>query len=173
MKTRANGARCIPTVVAAALVVGSSPIAAEENGATPVRPYGGNCSVTVTPLTPPGVFPQVVQFNYDCILKHLGRTTATATQTNSLTGPPVGDVLIVTSVNETTYKAANGDLLRASFNGSGEIDLTTGNVAFDGIESYRGGTGRFVNATGIAALEGTASIFNNIGAFDVNGTLAY
>jgi hypothetical protein len=173
MKTRAIGAGYILAVVATALVVASSSIAAQDKAATPVRPYGGSCSVAITPLTPPGVFPQVVQFNYDCILKHLGRTTAVAIQTNSLAGPPIGNVLIATSVNETTYEAANGDLLYATFAGSGEIDLATGNVAFDGIETFRGGTGRFVNANGTAAIEGIASIFTNVGFFTANGTLAY
>ena len=173
MKTRAVGIRSTPCVIGMALVLASSPTAAQDKAATPVRPYGGSCSVAITPLTPPGVFPQVVQFNYDCILKHLGRTTALATQTISLAGPPVGNVLIVTTVNETTYKAANGDLLYATFAGSGEIDLSTGNVVFDGTETFNGGTGRFVKAKGTAALEGMASILINVGFFTANGTLAY
>jgi hypothetical protein len=173
MKTRAVGAGLILAVVAMALVLVSSPIAAQDKAATPVRPYGGSCSVAITPLTPPGVFPQVVQFTYDCILQHLGRTSAVAIQTNSLAGPPIGNVLIVTAVNESTYKAANGDLLYATFVGSGEIDLATGNVAFDGIETFTGGTGRFANAKGAAAIEGIASIFTNVGFFTADGTLAY
>jgi hypothetical protein len=172
MKTRAKGAG-YTAALATALVAASSSIAAQEQAAAPVRPHGGSCNVVITPLTPPGVFPQVVQFNYDCILKHLGRTTAVAIQTNSLAGPPIGNVVIVTAVNQTTYKAANGDLLHASFAGSGEIDLTTGNVAFDGIETFSGGTGRFVNASGTAAIEGMASIFTNVGFFNADGTLAY
>jgi hypothetical protein len=176
MKTRAHAAESIPAVIpavlATALVVASSSIAAQEKAGT-VRQHGGSCSVAITPLTPPGVFPQVVQFDYDCILKHLGRTTAVAIQTNSLAGPPIGNVAIVTAVNESTYKAANGDLLYASFAGSGEIDLATGNVAFDGIETFSGGTGRFVSATGTAAIEGMASIFTNVGFFNADGTLEY
>ena len=173
MKTRSVGAGSIVAVLAVGLVIAWSPIAAQGKAASPVRPYGGSCSVAITPLTPPGVFPQVVQFSYDCILKHLGRTTAVATQTNTPVGPPVDDIVIVTAVNETTYKAANGDLLYATFAGSGEIDLATGNVAFDGIETFTGGTGRFVDAKGTAAVEGIASIFTNLGFFTVNGTLAY
>jgi hypothetical protein len=173
METRAVGGGLILAVVTMALVLASSPIAAKDKPAEPVRPYGGGCSVAITPLTLPGVFPQVVQFNYDCIFQHLGRTSAVAIQTNSLAGPPDGNVLFVTAVNETTYKSANGDLLFATFAGSGEIDLATGNVEFDGIETFTGGTGRFVNAEGTAGVEGLASIFTNVGFFTANGTLAY
>ena len=159
-------------VAAIALAIASSSVAGDK-AAAPARPYGGSCDVAITPLTAPGVFPQVVRFDYDCVLKHLGRTTAVATQTISLAGSPIGNIVFVTSVNKTTYTAANGDLLRATFAGSGEIDLATGEVAFDGVETFTGGTGRFVNAHGTAAVEGTASIFTNIGFFTAGGTLAY
>jgi hypothetical protein len=172
MSTRTLRPGLVPAVAAIALAIASSAVAGDK-AAAPVRPYGGSCDVAITPVTPPGVFPQIVQFEYDCILKHLGRTTALATQTNSLAGPPIGNIVFVTSVNETTYKAANGDLLYATFVGSGEVDLATGNVAFDGIETFSAGTGRFANANGSATLEGTASIFTNLGFFTATGTLAY
>ena len=56
---------------------------------------------------------------------------------------------------------------------SREVDLATRNVAFDGIETFTGGTGRFFGANGAAALDGTASVFTNVGFFTASGTLAY
>jgi hypothetical protein len=63
--------------------------------------------------------------------------------------------------------------LRASFIGSGVLDLTTGEVTFIGVETYDGGTGRFVQATGSSNLQGDASIVTNRGFFTVNGRIAY
>ena len=67
----------------------------------------------------------------------------------------------------------SGDELRASFIGSGLLDLTTGEVTFIGVETYDGGTGRFVQATGSSNLQGDASIVTNRGFFTVNGRIAY
>ena len=158
-------------IAAVALAVGSSPIAAKEPAA-PERPYGGSCSAIVTVLNP-GVFPQELRIDLDCTLRHLGRTNGVAFQIVSIAGPLVGTILPVSIVNETTYRAANGDLLFQDFAGTGEIDLATGNVTFAGTETFAGGTGRFLNAIGTAEAEGTASIFTNLGFYTTLGTLGY
>lgn len=164
---------CIAALLAIALALPSPPIAAKGKVAAPVRPYGGSCSAVVTVLTSPGVFPQQLRIDLDCTLRHLGRTTGVAMQTVSLAGPPIGTILQVSILNETTYQAANGDLLFQDFAGSGEIDLATGDVTFEGTETFAGGTGRFVNAIGSAEAEGSASIFTNLGFYTTKGTLAY
>ena len=105
------------------------------------------------------------------MLRHLGRTTGVAVQTVSTAGPPAGAILPLLIVNETKYEAANGDLLFQDFAGSGELNLTTGDVTFEGTETFAGGTGRFVNVVGIAEAEGRASIFTNLGFYTTKGTL--
>lgn len=136
------------------------------------RPYGGSCSTVITPLTPPGVFPQELRIDYDCTLTHLGRTTAIAMQ---VVTPISQSGVIVTALieNATTYTAANGDTLNVSFAGSALINVQTGQVRFIGTEIFGGGGGRFANATGSSDLEGTASIFTNLGFFTSKGRLAY
>lgn len=124
-------------------------------------------------MTAPGVFPQLLHIALDCALTHLGRTTGEALQIVTPAGPPVGSVLPVSIVNETTYQAANGDLLFQNFAGTAQIDLATGEVTFEGIETFAGGTGRFVNAVGMSELEGGASIFTNLGFYTTKGTFAY
>ena len=140
--------------------------------ADPERPYRGSCSTVITPLTPPGVFPQELRIDYDCTLTHLGRTTAIAMQ--KVTPISQSDAIVTALiVNETTYTAANGDKLHASFAGSALINVETGQVRFIGTETFKGGRGRFADATGSADLEGTASIFTNVGFFTTKGRLAY
>ena len=43
-----------------------------------------------TALTEPGVFPEVLKVDLDCLLQHLGRTAAQATTTVVPVGPRVG-----------------------------------------------------------------------------------
>jgi hypothetical protein len=75
--------------------------------------------------------------------------------------------------NTSVLTAANGDQLRASFIGSGLLDLTTGEVTFIGVETYDGGTGRLAQATDSSDVQGSASIVTNRGFFTVNGQIAY
>lgn len=140
--------------------------------ATPERPYRGSCSTVITPLTPPGVFPQELRIDYDCALAHLGRSTAVAMQ---VVTPISQSGAVVTALveNATTYTAANGDTLKASFAGTGLINIQTGDVRFIGTETFEGGTGRFTDASGSSDLEGTASIFTNVGFFTSKGVIAY
>jgi hypothetical protein len=136
------------------------------------RPYGGSCSAVVTPLTDPGVFPQELRIDYDCTLTHLGRSTAVAMQVVT----PIGQSgAIVSTIIEaaTIYKAANGDMLNVLLEGTALIDVQTGDVTFIAKETFDGGSGRFADATGSSVLQGTASIFTNLGSFTTRGRLAY
>lgn len=140
--------------------------AAAHLAAGPVeRPYGGSCSTTFTFLSPTRL-----QMEYTCQLRHLGRTTAVATQDLSF-GP--GGIVIT---NSTVYTAANGDMLHARFAGTGTMQPgSPGVVAFTGTETYSGGTGRFAKAAGSAVLTGTATISGTggAGAFTVDGQFTY
>jgi hypothetical protein len=136
------------------------------------RAYGGNCSTVIVPVTPAGTFPQELRITSNCTLTHLGRTTATAQQFVTPTGQS-GTVVSVVIENTAVYTAANGDQLHTTFNGIGQLDLATGEVTFAGAEAFHGGSGRFSDATGTDRLEGTASIFTNLGSFDVKGRIAY
>jgi hypothetical protein len=156
---------------AAALSVAGSAAAATR----PDRPYGGTCSTVVVPLGPP---PQVLggtqqlSISYECTLAHLGRTTASVQQTVTLTGAsPAG--LTLSLVNSTVYTAANGDQLIATFTGSALLDPASGDVTFTGFEIFSGGGGRFANATGWSALEGSASVVTNRGFFTTKGRISY
>ncbi|HEY1458872.1 MAG TPA: hypothetical protein VGH59_02315 [Casimicrobiaceae bacterium] len=78
-------------------------------------------------------------------------------------------------VNTTVYTAANGDMLFSNFVGAGVFTSATG-VSFSGTETYDGGTGRFADATGSAALPGTAEFTSptaGVGQYSVEGTISY
>ena len=140
--------------------------------ADPSRPHKGSCSTIVTPVSAPGVFPQQLRIDSDCRLTHLGRTTGRTDQLVTPTGPASPTIPLMIA-NVTTYQAANGDQLYMSFTGAGQLDPATGNVTYYGTETYQGGTGRFAGATGSASVDGSASIFTNLGAFTLQGRIAY
>ncbi len=101
---------------------------------------------------------------YTCHLQHLGRVTGVADQLVIFTGPTT-----VLASNQTTYMAANGDQLFASWTGTGDIEGLV--VTFTGPETYTGGTGRFAGASGSSWIAGTASLLTNTGQFSSEGTL--
>ena len=160
----------VASIAAFALVGLSTP--SPTTAASPERPYRGSCSTVVTPLTPPGVFPQELRIDYVCQLAHLGRTTGIAMQVVTPIGQS-GAIVTALIENATIYTAANGDTLDASFSGTALINVQTGDVRFIGTETFEGGTGRFAGATGNADLEGTASAFTNLGFFTTQGRLVY
>lgn len=147
-------------------------LCAASFAAEPQRPHGGTCSTVVTPLSPPGDFPQVLRIDADCALTHLGRTSGQTTQYVVPAGPPGATIPLVIT-NTMRYRAANGDELNMWFAGTGQLDPVTGEVTFVGTDTYQGGTGRFAHATGTATTQGSASVFTNLGAFTTKGWLAY
>lgn len=135
------------------------------------RPFAGRCETEFTFLAPllgdpPNV--QRVHIDYVCQLRHLGRTTGSAEQVVVFTSPTT-----VSASNTTTYTAANGDQLVASWTGTGTFDAATLTVTFVGPETYTGGTGRFSNASGSTMLAGSASLATASGAFTLTGALTY
>jgi hypothetical protein len=135
------------------------------------RPFGGRCETGITFLAPLPDDPANVQrlhIDYVCQLRHLGRTTGSAEQIVVFTGPTT-----LNASNTTTYTAANGDQLFASWTGDGTFDAATLTVTFAGDETYSGGTGRFAGASGSAFLDGSASLVTATGSFTITGALNY
>ena len=118
----------VTTCAVFAFALGSTVLAAN-----PERPYRGSCSTVIMQLTPPGVFPQQLHIDYECTLAHLGRTTAVVTQTVTPAAPPADSVVPLLVQNKTTYTAANGDQLFATFTGTAMLNLETGDVTFIGV----------------------------------------
>ena len=165
--------RVLRQIIVSSLALFAFAFGSTSLAANPERPYRGSCSTVIMPLTPPGVFPQQQHIDYECTLAHLGRTTAVVTQTVTPMAPPSGSVVPLLVQNKTTYTAANGDQLFVTFTGTAMLNLETGEVTFIGVETFNGGTGRFVKAIGSAQLEGTASIFTNRGFFTSKGRISY
>jgi hypothetical protein len=136
------------------------------------RPHLGQCDTVIPP--PPSSFPAVVEISLTCRFRHLGLTTGTVVQVVDAAGPPSNDVLPLTiSDGLITYIAANGNELHATFEGEGSIDFATATIAFEGIETFVGGTGRFSDASGTSYLEGHASAVTLTGFYVTLGRLSY
>ena len=136
----------------------------------PVRPYGGHCETTFVILpAQPGDPPNLQRLHIDgiCQLRHLGRTAVSAEQT--VTFGPTGTAIAATII----YVAANGDRLFSAFSGTGTLPDQNFMVTFTGTETFAGGTGRFVSATGWASTSGSASLLTSTGQLDASGTLSY
>ena len=135
------------------------------------RPQLAACDTVIPP--PPSSFPARVEISGTCRSRHLGSTILTIVQVVDAAGAPSNGVLPITISSQITYAAANGDLLTSTFDGEGSIDFTTGNIAFQGTETYAGGTGRFSDASGTSFLEGHASAVSLNGFYVTLGTLSY
>ena len=105
-----------------------------------------------------------------CHYGHLGRTTCLAKQTVV----PAADGTLVIE-NEGVRTAANGDQLHTRFSGVG-VPTPSGAIVFGGIETYHGGTGRFIDATGGAYRWRNAQITSQtggVGSFRLRGRIGY
>lgn len=136
--------------------------------APPSRPAGGKCQTQFAFLSD-----VVVQIELDCNLLHLGLASGTSTQTITVTGQSQTGQLTAVLSSSPVYTAANGDLLNASFTGTGLIDPVAGTVTYSGTETFSGGTGRFAGASGSVALNGTASLITMSGSYTTTGSLRY
>ncbi|MEP6494251.1 MAG: hypothetical protein ABJF01_16330 [bacterium] len=141
--------------------------AAESPGALGLRarPISGHCELTTLSTTPapaPPVFRQVAAGT--CTLSHLGRSTVDFIQLVNLGAN--------TQQSETlTYTAANGDVLEAS--GVGTSTPTATGVNFSSTITFIGGTGRFVNATGQAHVEGAANLVAGTSRYTLHGSISH
>lgn len=142
----------------AVLMPGSSAYASD-------RPFGGSCN-TVFALTGVGV----AEYEGTCHLLHLGLTRVVATQ---IVIPNPDGTLFIPAV--AVYTAANGDELFANFVG---IAVFTGptSALLLGTETYVRGTGRFADASGSVALNGTAeftSATGGVAEYTAQGRISY
>lgn len=135
------------TVAVAVCVIGVAlVVAAGANAGRQERPMKGSCVAS-------WVFTgeSSLDLSGTCRLTHLGLTTWTAVQTFSV--GPGGEQRIV---NDTVYRAANGDLLYGHFVGTG-TQLDPMSLTFTGGETYTGGTGRFAHVSGYSDMVGGAT----------------
>ena len=145
--------------------------AAPSRAASPSRPAGGTCTLlSVTVLPPlPGQPANVVrrQNEWVCQLQHLGRTTATSTET----GTAMASGSAVTGI--AVFTAANGDQLLTAFSGIATFPDANGIVTFNGTDTVTGGTGRFAGASGSFTRTTRVSVILRTGQFELDGTLSY
>jgi hypothetical protein len=126
------------------------------------RPWKGQCDVdavftSATTLTITGT----------CHLAHLGLASVLAYQT-------IVPGAVITYSNAATYTAANGDELRTTNAGIATPSAT--GLTLSGTETATGGTGRFANASGTAALNGAVRFTgpaSTTGFYSLDGTLDY
>jgi hypothetical protein len=157
----------IRTILVAAGAVAAMAVFPAHNALAkdPSRGLNGSCS-TAFAFTQTGT----VIVTGVCQYGHLGRTQCWAEQT-VLPGPD-GTLSIE---NEGVCIAANGDQLNTSFKGTG-VPTSADVIVFNGDETYEGGTGRFANATGSAALWGSAQFTSpgaGVGSFALRGRIGY
>lgn len=145
--------------------------AAPGFAASPTRPAGGTCTLVGLAVLPPlpGQPANVVrrQTAWVCQLRHLGRTTVTATEvgTAGASGSAVTGIAI--------YTAANGDQLFTTFSGTATFPNQQGIVTFSGAETVTGGTGRFAGASGSLTRTTSVSVLTRTGQYEITGTLSY
>jgi len=150
-----------------ALAMGSASADAAKGGTQ--RPYSSECDTVVHTA-------DFVNFTIDlrCKVRHLGLTTGTFTQVADFLGVDnAGNVLLGIHSDDVTYTAANGDELWSSFVGTATVS-PGGDVTYGALETFGGGTGRFEDASGQAALRGVAtSIPPTVGFYASVGTISY
>lgn len=140
--------------------VGTLRVLASKNVA---RPWKGKCKVDASFTSP-----TTLSITGTCQLAHLGRTTVSAIQT--IEPGPTG----IAYTNTATYTAANGDQLNTT--NVGFATPTASGLSLLGTETAVGGTGRFENASGTAALTGAVaftSATTTTGSYSLDGTLNY
>jgi hypothetical protein len=133
--------------------------------ASATRSAGGRCTTAFIAGAPvAGLLP--LEITGVCQIRHLGRTTMTATQTVSL--------IDGSAQNLTTYTAANGDKLYTRWDGQ-VVSPPGPDIVFVGTETYLGGTGRFAGASGSSWLEGTAYLAGptGTGEYTAKGSITF
>ncbi|MEO8578216.1 MAG: hypothetical protein ABI556_16005 [Gemmatimonadales bacterium] len=127
------------------------------------RPWKGVCNVI-----PVFTSETTVVYTGTCQLAHLGRVAVSADQI--ITPGPDG----IDYTNTGVYTAANGDVMRTTQVGFATPTAT--GLAFTGIETAVGGTGRFAGASGSAMITGSVTVTSPTlaaGQFSISGRLEY
>ncbi len=115
-----------------------------------------------------------VRLSGTCQVSHLGRTTVFIDQEDNATGfDPQTNVRSGYFTGTEWIRAANGDLLMISHEGPTTMNVVTGAVTFRGTTVIKGGTGRFLNASGGGPFSGQASMATMTGGYDIDGRIVY
>ena len=143
-----------------------------SRAAAPSRPAGGTCTLAGRPEVLPPLAGQPANVvrrrtEWACQLQHLGRTTASATETG--TAMASGSSVTGTAV----FTAANGDQLVTTFSGMATFPDQNGILTFDGTDIVTGGTGRFAGASGSFTRETRVNVFLGTGQFVLDGMMSY
>lgn len=125
--------------------------------------HGAFATTIVTVPTPnPFVFTLLVSFVGHA--SHLGHTTGNSVYTVDFsTGQQSGS---------STYIAANGNQLYATYSGTFTPPDPNGVVQFSGTQTFTGGTGRFQGATGTTFGQGTANVSTGVGQYTFSGIIS-
>lgn len=127
------------------------------------RPWRGECDVTAEFISE-----FTIRITGSCQLAHVGQALVIAYQT--ITPGPNG----IAYTNTAVYRAPDGDELRTTNVGLALRDADA--LSLSGTETAVGGTGRFVNASGSAALTGAVRFTGaatTIGSYSLIGHLTY
>jgi hypothetical protein len=120
-----------------------------------LRPLQGHCETTFQVIGATETSISLL-INGVCQLSHLGRTTTAGVQMVDFGKGTI-------HIEHGEYIAANGDRLFFSHDGYLGAPDAEGNPTFTGTHIFRGGTGRFADASGTASFTGRASIPNAMG----------
>ncbi len=71
------------------------------------------------------------------------------------------------------FTFSNGDELTTSFSAESSFPDENNEISFGGVHTITGGTGRFLEATGEATLEGTGNLNTMTGVFTLDGSITY
>lgn len=136
----------------------------ESSFARVPTPFTARCQLTPLPAEPlgPGLI-RLVDVG-TCQASHLGRA--------DFVSDKVIDLAAGTQTVEATFTAANGDVLRGSGSGTSQ-PVGPGVVAFEATLTFVGGTGRFRNASGTAAVHGEANLAASESWLQARGSIRY
>lgn len=140
------------------------PVAAVMHDVALARPLRGTCTATGVQFVS-FVAPFLNQTSTAiCQVSLLGRTTIlTQQQVNVVTGVQTA---------EAVWTTASGDQLFATSLGTA-VPVGATMIHFSGVTTIAGGTGRFVNASGTAQVEGTVDTVTGTGSFTYDGSLQF
>jgi hypothetical protein len=172
-------ARKLPSLVVLLAVSGcSAPPTAPSSNATvngalgvqnPERPIQGTCEVTFAPPVPVGPFQIRVVIDGTCQVSHLGRTGLHIDQIVTFNQDGSAD-----AVATLVHTAANGDELRACGTSHFLPATPQGILLFTAANTFTGGTGRFIGATGASSIpDGFANLGTLVGGYTFTGTISY
>jgi hypothetical protein len=71
------------------------------------------------------------------------------------------------------FLLSDGEEIHTSFDATSSFPAENNVISFEGVHTITGGTGRSVDATGEATLNGTGNLNTMTGAFTLEGSITY